>query len=112
MSVGADGIHYSRNRNFSRSIKKKIISCSCHGYKDKRRINNLNAKLTFISPVFLTYSGQNKKPLGLIKISLLANYLNNQYSILGGVNSSNINSLRNRGIKSVAGLDYISSLIK
>ena len=71
---------------------------------------NLNAKHVFISPIYVTSSDTSKKPLGLIRISLLANYINKQYSVLGGVNKNNITNLRNRGIRSVAGLEYLSSL--
>ncbi len=109
-SIAADGVHFSKNIQYSRTLKKKLISCSCHGYKDQRRIINLNAKLVFISPIYITKSDISKKPLGLIRISLLANYINKQYSVLGGVNKNNITSLRNRGINSVAGLEYLSSL--
>ena len=52
-------------------------------------------------------SSDIKKPLGLTKISLLANYIKYKYSILGGVRKKNLKNLKNRGFTSVAGLDYI-----
>ena len=110
-AIGADGVHYSKNYNFSRTDKSMIVSCSCHGFNDYRRIKNLRADLIFISPIFKTNSNLDKRPLGLKKISLLANYVKCKYSILGGVSEQNIKSLRNRGITSISGLELISKLL-
>ena len=105
-AVGADGVHYSKGFFFAKANSKMFISCSFHGERDLRRVNNLNTNFVFISPVFKTESNKEKIPLGLNRISLLANLLKCQYSVLGGVKENNIRSLRNRGIASVAGLDY------
>ncbi len=106
-AIGADGIHYSSKVNFARKDRNLITSCSYHGHNDYKRVKQLYSNLVFISPIYTTASNKNKKALGLIKISLLANYLKCQYSVLGGVSNKNISSLRNRGIKSVSGLDFI-----
>ena len=110
-SIGADGVHYPNKYNHCRKDSKILITCSYHEYNDIKRIKQLSANLVFISPIFSTKSDTNKKEAGLIKISFLANYLKYQYSVLGGVNSNNINSLRNRGIKSISGLDIIFDII-
>ena len=106
-AVGADGVHYSKDFFFAKANSKMFISCSLHKRNDFRRVKNLNANFVFISPLFITNSDKEKVPLGLNRISLLANLLKCQYSVLGGVNESNIKTLRNRGISSVSGLDYI-----
>ncbi len=111
-SLGADGVHYPKAFRFSRKDKKLLITCSCHGYDDFKRIKQLNTQIAFISPVFSTNSDINKKPIGVINISFLANYLKTQYSVLGGVKESNIRILRNRGISSISGLDIIFDIIK
>ena len=52
-----------------------------------------------------------EKERGITKISFLANYIKTQYSVLGGVRESNIKLLRNRGINSISGLDFIFDII-
>ena len=105
-AVGADGVHYSKEFFSAKANSKMFISCSFHGKGDLRRVNSLKANFVFISPVFKTESNIKKTPLGLNRISLLANLLKCQYSVLGGVSESNIKKLRNRGITSVSGLEY------
>ena len=105
-AVGADGVHYSKGFHFAKANSKMFISCSFHGQSDLRRVKNLNANFVFISPLFKTESNKKKIPLGLNRISLLANLLKCQYSVLGGVKENNIRNLKNRGIASVSGLDY------
>ena len=111
-SIGADGVHYPDIFRYCRKDKNFFITCSCHGYHDVKRIKQLHAKMVFISPIFLTNSNINKKERGIIKISFLANYIKTQYSVLGGVRESNIKLLRNRGINSISGLDFIFDIIK
>ena len=111
-SLGADGVHYPGTFRNSRKDKKLLITCSYHGYNDVKRINQLHSKMVFISPIFSTNSNINKKGRGIIKISFLANYIKTQYSVLGGVRENNIKLLRNRGINSISGLDFIFDIIK
>ena len=66
--------------------------------------------MVFISPIFLRIVILIRKK-DIIKISFLANYIKTQYSVLGGVRESNIKLLRNRGIKSISGLDFIFDII-
>ncbi|MAH88801.1 MAG: hypothetical protein CMJ06_01955 [Pelagibacterales bacterium] len=110
-SIGADGVHYPNKYNYCKKDPKILTTCSYHGYNDIKRIKQLSVGLVFISPIFSTKSDINKKETGLIRISFLANYLKYQYSVLGGVKSNNIKSLRNRGIKSISGLDIIFDVI-
>ncbi len=110
-SIGADGVHYPKNYNNCRKDSKILITCSYHGYSDIRRIKKLSPELVFISPIFSTKSDIKKKEIGIMNISFLANYLKLQYSVLGGVKENNIKSLRNRGIKSISGLDIINDII-
>ena len=110
-AVGADGVHYPKNINYAKKNSKILVTCSIHGKSDYRRAKVLNANLVFISPLFETASNLKKVPLGLQRISLLANFLKCQYSILGGIDSKNIKSLKNRGITSISGLNYVYCLI-
>ena len=106
-SIGADGVHYPKTYRHCRKDKKFLITCSCHGYNDFKRIKQLNSQIAFISSVFSTNSDTNKRGIGLLNISFLAKYLKTQYSVLGGVRESSIRLLRNRGVSSVSGLDMI-----
>ncbi len=111
-SIGADGVHYPNTFCHCRKDNQLLITSSYHGYNDSKRIKQLYTKMVFISPVFVTNSDINKKERGIIKISFLANYLKTQYSVLGGVRENNIRLLRNRGIKSISGLDIIFDIIE
>lgn len=110
-SIGADGIHYPKKIRYARKDKSIITSCSCHDYNDYKRSRQLFADIVFISPIFNTSSDKNKKELGLNKISLLANYIKCQYSVLGGVSNKNIKIMMGRGINSVAGLKFICEIV-
>ena len=105
-------MHFPNTFRYCRKDKKILITCSCHGFEDVKRIKQLQAKMVFISPIFFTNSDINKKERGIIKISFLANYLKTQYSVLGGVGENNIRLLRNRGINSISGLDVIFDIIE
>ena len=111
-SIGADGVHYPSTFRHCRKDDELLFTSSYHGYNDIKRIKQLYTKMVFISPVFITNSNINKKERGIIKISFLANYLKTQYSVLGGVRENNIRLLRNRGIKSISGLDIIFDIIE
>ena len=111
-SIGADGVHYPNLFRYCIKDKKMLTTCSCHGFEDAKRIKQLDVNIVFISPIFFTNTDITKKQKGIIKISFLANYLKTQYSVLGGVRENNIRLLRNRGIKSISGLDIIFDIIE
>lgn len=111
-AIGADGVHYPDKIYYTRKDKSIFTSCSYHGQNDYKRATQLSVDLVFISPIFKTKSNRKKKAIGLTKICLLANNLKCQYSVLGGVSSKNIKSLRNRDIVSISGLDFICEIIE
>ena len=111
-ALGADGIHYPNGFKNSRFDNRLLITCSYHGHKDFRRARALCSDLIFLSPIYNTKSKKNKKGLGLLRISLLANYIKCQYSVMGGIGLKNIKSLRNRGINSISGLELMRETIK
>ncbi len=101
-SIGADGVHYPRWKNFHRNNLRGIISCSYHGFADYRRCKKLSANMVLISPIFTTKSNLNKLPLGITRSSMLLNSININGVALGGINVCNIQNFTNTGFSSFA----------
>ena len=112
LSLGAYGVHFSRNTRFAKKYYKLKYSCSVHGLNDKRRVVNLGTDLVFISPLFKTTSSKSKKPLGLIFLGILSKYLSIKYGAIGGIDFDNVRLLKGRNINTLGGLTYISRLLR
>ena len=104
MSVGAYGVHFSKDVKNTRTYNKLSYSCSFHNFTDIRRTRNLGVDKVFISPVFKTTSSNKKKPLGLTRLLFLSRSLKCDIGILGGVNEQNITKLRNKRITHIGGV--------
>ena len=104
MSVGAYGVHFSRDIKNTRIYSKLSYSCSFHKLSDIRRTMSLSVNKVFISPLFKTTSSNKKKPLGLTRLLILSRSLKCEIGVLGGVNKKNIYKLRNKGITHIAGV--------
>ncbi len=104
MSVGAYGVHFSKEVKNTRTYKQLSYSCSFHKLSDIRKTISLGVNKVFISPVFKTTSSNKKKPLGLTRLLFLSRSLKCEIGVLGGVNKKNIIKLRNKGVKHIAGV--------
>ena len=109
--TGARGVHYSGRIKQQKKYKNLKTSCSFHGLRDIRRVNNLSPDLIFISPVFKTTSGKQKKPLTLQLLNLYINSLNYNIAVLGGIDLHNLRKLRNRNISCVGGVSIVRKII-
>jgi len=114
----SDGVHFSdfdhlplqalRKKSFP---KKFIFSFSCHNLKSLLKASKSQFDMVFISPIFPTTSHLSTKNLGLInlaKISLKTKkppYCLSSLYALGGVNSSNISSLRKLNLSGLAAIN-------
>lgn len=115
--IKADGVHFSdfdslpiqflQKKNFA---KKFIFSFACHSFKSVLLAQKLEADMVFISPAFATQSHLNTQTLGiknLAKISLKTkspSYLSLPVYALGGINSTNLSSVRKLGLSGFAAI--------
>ena len=109
LSVGADGVHFSKEYSNTRLYKNLSYSCSFHGLSDLRRIVDLKVKKVFISPIFKTRSTISKNPLGLTRLLFLSRLLKCEIGVLGGINKKNIKTLLKMGFSHVGGVDIFIS---
>ena len=109
--TAAGGVHYSSRVKQQKKYKNLKISCSFHGKRDIRRVKYLLPDLIFISPVFKTTSGKQKKPLALQLLNLYIKNLKYNIAALGGIDLKNIRKLRNRNISCVGGVSIVRKII-
>ncbi len=108
-SIGADGVHFPRWEKKYKKYPGKIISCSFHKLGDIRRCKNIDADIIFISPVFKTASYITKNPLGIIRSSLMLNYLSTNCAALGGINLKNIKRFSGTNFSAIGAIDLFCS---
>ena len=115
--IKADGVHFSdfdklpyKFFNKKTFDKKFIFSLACHNLKSVIKSQKLKPDIIFIAPIFLTKSHLNAKTIGLknlAKISLKTkniNYLKTAVYALGGINESNILSIRKLNLAGFAAI--------
>ena len=119
--IKADGLHFSdfdklplqffNKKNFS---KKFIFSFSCHNFKSILKARKLKPDMVFISPIFPTTTHLNTKNIGLknlAKFSLKSKsdiYFKSKLYALGGINSTNLTSIRKLGLSGFAAISLFS----
>jgi thiamine-phosphate pyrophosphorylase len=93
---------------------KKIFTKLDFGYS-AHTIAEIKEKQEFdyftLSPIFMTDKPYEVKPLGVIDVSSI----NKKIYALGGINISNVNSLKNKGYSGIAGISlykYLESIKK
>ena len=107
LASNADGVHLGQDdidlktaRNLLGS--SKIIGVSANNLNDIAKAINNGCDYIGVGPVFETSTKKNKKPLGIKKIRALTKDINIPWFAIGGINKSNISSLKNHGINKVA----------
>ena len=96
---------------YKKPKNNKIISTSVHSSRDIRKCINIKANLVFVSPIFKTTSHLHAKPLGTVKLGLLARKFKIPVIALGGINEKNIKLLRNLPIYGCAGINIFENII-
>ena len=122
--INADGIHFSDYDYLplqfleQKKFKKKFIfSFSCHSFKSVLKARKIRPNLIFISPVFPTTSHLNTQALGiknLAKISLKIKsnfYPASRFYALGGINLTNLPSVRKLGLSGFAAIKLFSNTL-
>jgi thiamine-phosphate pyrophosphorylase len=105
--IGANGVHFS-DRDQSLIIPKKrgemILSYSCHSLESIIQAEKLKADLLFYSPIFLSKSHLNQKPIGIDGLKNFTKKTKLPVYALGGIDEKNIELLENTGISGIGGI--------
>lgn len=116
--IKADGIHFSdfdklplqffKKKSFP---KKFIFSAACHSKKSFLKLQKLKLDMIFVAPIFPTTSHAGAKDFGLRNLAKIAvksrgsDYFFSEIYALGGINSTNIASVRKLGISGFGAID-------
>jgi thiamine-phosphate pyrophosphorylase len=106
-AVDADGVHLGRDDvplKAARSILKtgKMIGGSASNLREAVIAERLGADYVGVGPVFSTEVKSKVEPVGLKLLKQINNRLNIPVVAIGGINKSNISSVRRTGVKRVA----------
>jgi len=106
-AVDADGVHLGQDDvplRAARSILKagKIIGGSASNLREAVAAERLGADYVGVGPVFSTEVKPKVKPVGLKLLKRINDKLKVPVVAIGGINKSNISSVRRTGVKSVA----------
>lgn len=114
LAIRANGVHYSDlDRNSWQLIKKEYshqfaISLACHDLKSIKKAQNSNAEILFLSPIFMTKSHENSRPLGLQRLAKSCKYSSKPIFALGAVNSNNISKVLKNNAGGFAGIEIFA----
>ena len=112
--IKADGVHFSDFDKLPFSLLKPrsfIFSFSCHSLKSFLGSQRLKPDMIFISPIFPTSSHKETKSLGLQCLIKIITKNRNALPIyaLGGVNSTNIKSLKKLGLAGFGAINFFQT---
>ena len=114
LQVGADGLHISSTNFFKLKkwkykMPKWLITTSAHEVKRLLEIRKYRLHAIFYSPVFITSSHPDNKPIGILKFMRDINQINLPIYALGGITFQNIKRLRNSKIIGIAGISIFAN---
>jgi len=115
LAVDADGLHIGQSDlpySVARRImgKDKIIGLSVETIEQAREANDLDVDYIGLSPVFSTNTKLDiNTPLGLSGIQKIASFTNHKTVAIGGINSSNAQSIIASGADGIAVVSAIVS---
>ncbi len=115
LAVDADGLHIGQSDlpySVARRImgKDKIIGLSVETIEQASEANNLDVDYIGLSPVFSTNTKLDiNTPLGLSGIQKIASFTNHKTVAIGGINSSNAQSVIASGADGIAVVSAIVS---
>ncbi len=107
LASNADGVHIGQNDIDILMARKllgssKIIGVTANNSTDISEAIKNGCDYIGVGPVFKTLTKKNKEPLGIEKIKALTKDINIPWFAIGGINKTNISSLKNVGINKVA----------
>ena len=107
LASNADGVHLGQEDLDIVTARKLLGNSRIIGVTANNSVNISKAlkngcDYIGVGPVFHTSTKRNKKPLGLEKIKSLTKNINVPWFAIGGINKSNISTLKNYGISKVA----------
>ena len=106
IASNADGVHIGQDDIDITTARKllgssKIIGVTANNSTDIANAIKDGCDYIGIGPVFKTFT-KSKEPLGIEKIKALTKDINIPWFAIGGINKTNISSLKNSGINKVA----------
>ena len=107
LASNADGIHLGQNDMDMTTARKllgnsKIIGITANNSADINNALRNGCDYIGIGPVFKTSTKKNAEPLGVENIKALTKDIKIPWFAIGGINKTNISSLKNNGINKVA----------
>ncbi len=114
IAVNADGVHLGQEDLPCREARKilgydKIIGISTHNEKEALCAQYDGATYINIGPIFATNTKENQiLPLGLKKIQDIKKNINIPFTVMGGINESNIKEVLVAGASKIA---VVSALV-
>lgn len=115
LAVDADGMHIGQSDLPYAIVRKllgknKIIGLSVETVEQAREANELDVDYIGLSPVFSTHTKLDiNEPLGLTGVKEIAHFTKHKTVAIGGVNSSNTESIINSGADGIAVISAIVS---
>ena len=107
-SMRADGQHRPRwaPGGCARGGRARgLFTATAHGVAELRAAERAGAGLVFLSPVFATTSHPGMRPLGRVRLGLLARHARGPVAALGAVDATRYRSLRTLGVSAWGGID-------
>ncbi|MFM9978340.1 MAG: thiamine phosphate synthase [Sphingomonadaceae bacterium] len=101
---GADGAHH-RSLLPSRGLRTVAV----HNRREAALAERIGADLIFVSPAFATRSHPGARPLGRVRLGLVAGPMRAKAVALGGMNRKRALSLRALGLHGWAGINAFSA---
>ncbi|MCE3255203.1 MAG: thiE1 [Rickettsiaceae bacterium] len=105
--IKADGVHFSDQNQVqlpAKTNKKMIFSYSCHYPKSVSKAKKLDCDLVFYSPIFVTNSHPEAKPVGLPQLRKFIRQSQIPTYALGGIDEKNIRLLKDTGVAGIGGI--------
>jgi len=112
IKIKADGVHFSDYDDAKKCLwksnkilsKKLLISYSCHSLKSIKIAEKYGCDLIFCSPIFVTKTHPQQKPIGCFGLRNLVSKTSIPIYALGGVDKRNIQILANCHIAGIGGI--------
>jgi len=104
--VRAQGVHWPEGLMARAQARRcGFTTAAAHDGRALIRIRNIGSDAAFLSPVFATRSGAQKRPLGILRFTALTRMSRVPVYALGGISPSTAKRLLNSGAVGLAAVD-------